>query len=267
MSTVQFGGRVNWASFSPEGGLPDRDFTDGSASVGVLFRPAAANDKLTFAVSLARAARNPALEELYFFGVAPGQLRVRDRKPRSRFRDALGFDASVRWRHRRFSGEMSYFRNRIDDYIFRNPISDEEFEERFPDERCGGVPGPGVRGRRQPAPRGRGACRRRARDGPLAELGFDLVRGELRATSDPLPRIPPRGSAAACGTRPARFRPGASRLGRQAGPRLRRGDADRRLQPAEAVRRRIRSGTAAPSTPSPRGSTTRPTSSTGTTSR
>ena len=29
--TVQFGGRINWASFAPEEGLPDRDFTDASA--------------------------------------------------------------------------------------------------------------------------------------------------------------------------------------------------------------------------------------------
>ena len=49
-------------------------------------------------------------------------------------RSALGFDASVRWRHRRFGGELTYFRNSIDDFIFRNPMSDEEFVERYPDE-------------------------------------------------------------------------------------------------------------------------------------
>ena len=54
--------------------MPDRDFTDASGSVGILFRPAAANDKLTFAFNVARAARNPALEELYFFGIHPGNF-------------------------------------------------------------------------------------------------------------------------------------------------------------------------------------------------
>ena len=44
---------------------------------------------------------------------------------------ALGFDASLRWRLRRASGEVTYFRNSINDYIFRNPISDEEFDARF----------------------------------------------------------------------------------------------------------------------------------------
>ncbi len=85
--TVQFGGRVNWAGYTPEGGLPDRDFTDGSGSVGILFRPAAANDKLTLAFNVARAARNPALEELYFFGIHPGNFAFEIGNPEARFRD------------------------------------------------------------------------------------------------------------------------------------------------------------------------------------
>ena len=125
------GGRVNHAAYSPEGGLPDRDFTDVSGSVGLLFRPAAANDRLTFAASLARAARNPALEELYFFGEHPGNFAFEIGNPNLDSERALGLDASVRWRSRRFSGEFTYFRNSIDDYIFRNPISEEEFEARF----------------------------------------------------------------------------------------------------------------------------------------
>ena len=68
--TFQFGARVNHATFDPEEDLQDRNFTDTSGSVGFLFRPAAADDKVTIAISLARAARNPALEELYFFGPA-----------------------------------------------------------------------------------------------------------------------------------------------------------------------------------------------------
>jgi iron complex outermembrane receptor protein len=189
--TLQFGGRVNWASFTPEGGLPDRDFTDGSASVGLLFRPAAANDKLTFAVSFAHAARNPALEELYFFGVHPGNFAFEIGNPDLDSETALGLDASVRWRHRRFSGELTYFHNRIDDYIFRNPLSEEEFEEMFPGEDSEGFPvvqfiaadsrlqGVEAHADIEVAP------------WLIAELGFDLVRGELRASGESLPRIPP----------------------------------------------------------------------------
>jgi iron complex outermembrane recepter protein len=190
-ATLQFGGRVNWASFSPEGGLPERDFTDGSGSVGVLFRPAAANDKLTFAVSVARSARNPALEELYFFGIHPGNFAFEIGNADLDSENALGFDASVRWRHKQVGGEITYFYNRIDDYIFRNPLSQEEFEERFPgedpeefpvqefvaaDSRLQGVE---AHADIQIAP------------SLFTELGFDYVQGELRGSGDPLPRIPP----------------------------------------------------------------------------
>ncbi|HXW06064.1 MAG TPA: TonB-dependent receptor [Vicinamibacterales bacterium] len=196
--TVQFGGRINTASFSPEGGLPDRDFTDGSGSVGLVIRPAAADDRLTLAFSLARAARNPALEELYFFGPHPGNFAFEIGNSNLESERALGFDASIRWRHRRASGELTYFRNGIDDYIFRNPISEEEFDARFPHgEGEGNEHGHGefpivefiardslLQGLEAHADVELGA-------GLLAEIGFDLVRGQLRDSGDPLPRIPP----------------------------------------------------------------------------
>jgi iron complex outermembrane receptor protein len=62
--TVQFGGRVEHTGFEPVG-EPTRAFTNVSGSLGLLLRPAAANDRLTIAASLARAARNPVLEELF----------------------------------------------------------------------------------------------------------------------------------------------------------------------------------------------------------
>jgi iron complex outermembrane receptor protein len=191
-ATVQFGARVNHASFSPEGGLRARDFTDASGSVGLLVRPQAANDKLTFAVSLAHAARNPALEELYFFGPHPGNFAFEIGNPNLGSEHALGFDAAIRWRHRRLSGEVSYFRNRIDDYIFRNPISDEEFEARF---------GEGQAHDEFPIVEFVAAdsllqgteahADVEIVGGFVVEVGFDLVRGERRATNEPLPRIPP----------------------------------------------------------------------------
>jgi iron complex outermembrane receptor protein len=87
---------------------------------------------------------------------------------------------------------VSYFRNRIDDYIFRNPISDEEFEARF---------GEGQEHDEFPIVEFvaadsllQGAEAHADVEivgGFVAEVGFDLVRGELRATNEPLPRIPP----------------------------------------------------------------------------
>jgi iron complex outermembrane receptor protein len=189
--TLQFGGRVNWASFAPESGLPDRDFTDGSGSVGLLFRPAAANDKLTFAVSLAHAARNPALEELYFFGVHPGNFAFEIGNPNLDSETALGLDVSVRWRHRRFSGELTYFRNRIDDYIFRNPLSEEEFEEMFPGEDSEEFPVVQFVAADSLLQGVEAHADIEVTSWLIAELGFDLVRGKLRASDESLPRIPP----------------------------------------------------------------------------
>jgi iron complex outermembrane receptor protein len=198
--TVQFGARLNHASFDPEEELPARDFTDASASVGLLIRPAAANDRLTFAFSLARAARNPALEELYFFGPHPGNFAFEIGNPDLDSEIALGFDASIRWRTSRASGEVTYFRNSIDDYIFRNPISEEEFDERFGQDGLDGEEGEPEHGEfpfiefvgadsllqgieaHADLEFGRGLS---------AEVGMDYVRGALRASGEPLPRIPP----------------------------------------------------------------------------
>ena len=73
-ATLQFGGRVDHASYTPEGGLRARDFTEFSGSVGLLLKPKAANDNFVVALNVARAARYPALEELYYFGPHPGNL-------------------------------------------------------------------------------------------------------------------------------------------------------------------------------------------------
>ena len=198
--TFQFGARVNHASFDPSGGLAPRDFTDGSGSIGVLFRPEAAEDKLTLAVSLARASRNPALEELYFFGPHPGNFAFEIGNDALDSEHALGIDLSLRWRATRASGEITYFRNSIDDYIFRNPIGEEEFDARFGHSAHGGEEGEDAHGEfpfiefvaadsllqgveaHTDMQIGRGFG---------LELGFDFVRGTLRQSDQPLPRIPP----------------------------------------------------------------------------
>ena len=202
--TVQFGGRINHASYEPGGGLQARDFTDTSGSIGLLFRPAAAQDKLTFAVNLARAARNPALEELYFFGAHPGNFAFEIGNAGLDSERALGIDLSVRWRAARATGEITYVRNSIDDYIFRNPITEEEFDQRF------GHEAHADEGEGEEGGEGHGEfpfIEFVAADSLLqgveahtdvdvgggfrVELAFDYVRGELRDSGTPLPRIPP----------------------------------------------------------------------------
>jgi iron complex outermembrane receptor protein len=176
--TFQFGGRVERAAFSPQGGLPDRDFTNFSGSVGLLVRP---TDTTTMAFSVARAARNPALEELYFNGPHPGNFAVEIGNPDLESEKAIGFDLSFRWRHQRASGELTYFLNDINSYIFRQPTG--EIEDDFPvvefvaaDARLQGV---------------EGHLDTELGAGLSLELGVDYVRGDLTSGDEPLPRIPP----------------------------------------------------------------------------
>jgi iron complex outermembrane recepter protein len=201
--TLQFGARINHVSFDPSGGLPARDFTDGSGSIGVLFRPAAANHGVTAAFNLARAARNPALEELYFFGVHHGNFAFEIGNPDLGSERALGFDAALRWRQPRFSGEITFFRNSIDNYIFRNPISEAEFERRFGDEDDhddddddhdddhGEFPFIEFVGANSLLQGIEAHADVQLARNLFGELGFDLVRGQLRGSGEALPRIPP----------------------------------------------------------------------------
>jgi iron complex outermembrane receptor protein len=194
--TLQYGARLDHTRFAPDGGLPSRDFTNVSASAGLLYRPAAAHDAVTFALSVARAARNPALEELYFFGPHAGNFAFEIGNPDLGSEKALGVDASFRWRTRRVSGEVTYFRNDIADYIFRSPVTDADFGERFDhlvDDDGDGEAFPivefaaadsvlqGVEAHADLQLTGR----------VFAELGVDYVKGELKASGVPLPRMPP----------------------------------------------------------------------------
>jgi iron complex outermembrane receptor protein len=215
--TAQFGARLDHTRFDPVA-EPEREYTNASGSVGLLLRPAAANDNLTIAASLAHAARNPALEELFFFGLHHGNFAIEVGNPDLKSERALGFDLSLRWRGPRASGEITWFRNSIDDFIFRNPIDHEEFEAREEEfiARFGG---------REPAGHGHEGEEVEGAEeeevaivefvgadavlqgveahadvqiaaGLSAEVGLDFVRGTLSASGTPLPRIPPlRGRA------------------------------------------------------------------------
>jgi iron complex outermembrane receptor protein len=202
--TLQFGGRVDHSRYAPNGEA-DRSFTTGSGSLGLLLRPAAAHDRLTVAFSLARAARSPALEELFYFGPHPGNFAFEVGNPDLNPEHALGFDIALRWRSARASGEVTYFRNDISDYVFRAPIAEVEFERRLP-EFAARFAGRGIGG--EPiAAEEFPIVENVAADSVLqgieshadfqltsqfaVELGLDYIRGTLEATGEPLPRIPP----------------------------------------------------------------------------
>jgi iron complex outermembrane receptor protein len=212
--TFQFGGRVDHTKYSPSD-FDERDFTDASGSVGLLLRPAAADDRFVIAASLAHAARAPALEELYFFGVHHGNFALEIGDPNLTSERALGFDLSARWRGSRASGEITWFRNDIRNFIYRNLLDHEEFEEReeeFVDRFGGREPA----GHEEHGAEGEGEEHEEeelaivefvGRDAVLqgieahadfsitsrifAEVGADYVRGNTKDDDSPLPRIPP----------------------------------------------------------------------------
>jgi iron complex outermembrane receptor protein len=178
--TLQFGGRVEHARYEPEIDLPARNFTNFSGSLGLLVQPAVTRDNVTIALSLARAARHPALEELYFEGEHPGNFAFEIGNPELESERAIGFDLSLRWKHPRASGEVTYFINNINDYIFRNPVEDDDdhdlghdHDDEFPiieflaaDSRLQGI-----------EMHGDLALAQRL----FAELGLDYVRGTVSA--------------------------------------------------------------------------------------
>jgi iron complex outermembrane recepter protein len=204
--TFQFGGRVDHTNYEPNG-EPSRSFTTGSGSLGLLVRPAAADDRLTIAFSAARAARSPALEELFYFGPHPGNFAFEVGNPDLNPEHALGFDVSLRWRTRHVTGEVTYFRNDVNDYLFRAPLTEEEFAARlgefaarFPSR---DIEGPAGGEDEQAFPIVEYIAADSVLQGIEAhsdvqvtpqiaiELGLDYVEGTLKVEDEPLPRIPP----------------------------------------------------------------------------
>jgi iron complex outermembrane receptor protein len=195
--TLQLGGRYERASFDVDSvAYRDRGFNNASASAGLIFRP---TEQTTVAFSVARAARHPSLEELYYFGPHPGNFAFEIGNDDLTSERALGIDLALRWRLPRASGEVAFFRNDINDFIFRRPVSEEEFDERF-----GEPPSDDHEGHAH-------------EDFPIveyvdadsvlqgveahadvdltpwlgAEVSLDYVRGDLKREDQPLPRMPP----------------------------------------------------------------------------
>lgn len=177
---VQFGGRMEYTSFAPKAGDVSRTFTNASTSVGLLLLP---TDQTTIAFSLASAARNPALEELYFHGPHRGNNAVENGASSLSSERATGFDASLRWRSPVITGEVTAFVNAISDFIYRRYVGtvNQEFnlvDTVFAqaDARLVGI-----------------ESHADVKVGPLVwvEGGLDYVRGRFAASGDPLPRTPP----------------------------------------------------------------------------
>ncbi len=182
---LQFGVRLEHGRYRPDtAALPERSelrarsFRSVSGSVGLL---GYLREDLTVAVSFARAARHPSLEELYNFGPHVGNFAFEIGNPELAEEVGLGFDASLRYRSPHFTGEATIFRNAIDDFIFAFPNG--EVEDDLPVVNFLSADSM-LRGFELHADVG-------LSESLWLELGADGVRGELRGTGEALPRIPP----------------------------------------------------------------------------
>ena len=201
--TFQFGGRAEYTGFTPQG-LPARSFTTLSGSVGLMVRP---TEETTLAFSLARAARNPALEELYNHGPHVGNFAFEIGDATLDPEHGIGVDAAFRWRHDRASGEVTYFLSNLHDFIYRRLTGQER--DGLPvavfaagDGRLQGV---------------ESHLDVRLTDTVSLEGAVDYVRGQLTSTEEALPRMPPLRGRLGVRYRRAAFQAGGdlSAVGRQ----------------------------------------------------
>jgi len=178
----QFGGRFERQDVEPEGDAAGRSDDGVSASLGLLWDP---SEDYGVGVSIARSERLPTATELFADGPHIATRAFEIGNPALDTEDSLGIDLSLRKREGRLTGVVNLFANRFDGYIFESFTGEEEdglqvirFEQA--DAEFYGAE--------------LAAVGRVVQVGEAhldLRFGADLVRAELRAGRDPLPRIPP----------------------------------------------------------------------------
>jgi len=125
----QLGGRYENQDTTAEeseitGDIRDRSFAGVSGSVGAVWQPG----PWSLGLSLARSTKLPNAEELFSNGphIATGAFEVGD--PNLDEETSLGADLTLRRTAGRFTGELTLFANRFDDYIFEQATGEEEDE-------------------------------------------------------------------------------------------------------------------------------------------
>lgn len=124
----QLGARFESQDAKPESDTVSARSHDGlSASIGLVWK---ANDTFSIGASASRSIKLPAPEELYSNGlhVATQSFEIGDESLGEEV--GLGLDLSLRWQTDVFSGELTFFRQDFDDFIFQAFTGGEE--EGFP---------------------------------------------------------------------------------------------------------------------------------------
>ncbi|HEX6904912.1 MAG TPA: TonB-dependent receptor [Thermoanaerobaculia bacterium] len=180
----QLGGRYENQDVEAETeGVDHRSLSGLSGSLGVVY---GIGDDYSLGLSLARSTKLPNAEELFSNGphIATRAFEVGD--PNLDEETSLGVDVTLRKSNGPLTGELTFFTNRFDDYIFEQATGEEEdglpvFQYVQRDAEFHGAELSGVWELFHGEP-----------DHLDLEFGADFVRAELRDTGEPLPRIPPR---------------------------------------------------------------------------
>jgi len=181
--TWQFGARYEEIDLDvADPALPDRSFDGLSGSAGVVWK---AREGLSLVASVARSVTAPNAEALYSNGphVATRVYEVGD--PTLGEETSLNAEVGLRGEAGRFRGEVTLFRNDVDDFVYEAFTGDEEdglpvVAFRQDDARFTGVEA-----------QGHVELYHAGESHLELDLSLDSVRAELRASGEPLPRIPP----------------------------------------------------------------------------
>lgn len=100
-----------------------------SASTGINYRP---NRNVEMGMQLARAYRNPSLEELFAFGphLGAGAFEIGDKNLENEI--SYGSDFFINWSNQKFHIELAAFFNHIEDYIIFQPTGTIDDDSGFP---------------------------------------------------------------------------------------------------------------------------------------
>ncbi|HWM93413.1 MAG TPA: TonB-dependent receptor [Thermoanaerobaculia bacterium] len=176
----QLGARYEAQDVAAEGG-GDRSFSGVSGSLGAVWQP---GGDYSIGLSLARSTKLPNAEELFSNGphLATNAFEIGD--PDLRKETSLGADLTLRKTSGSFTGEVTLFTNRFDDFIYEQATAEEEdglpvFRYVQRDARFHGAELDGVFQLVHGEPHHLDL-----------ELGADFVRAQLQG-GEPLPRIPP----------------------------------------------------------------------------
>jgi iron complex outermembrane receptor protein len=174
--------RTEIAHEEEEHGAPptvrDRTFTGASASVGL---HADIGTSGAFVANVTSSSRAPALEELYNFGPHVGNLAFEIGNPDLVLERTLGFDASLRARSERVSGELNVYTYGIRNFVFLDVTGNVVDGLREANVLQGDSRFVGAEAKADVGLAG----------GVRLNGGISVVRARLTTTDEHLPRIPP----------------------------------------------------------------------------